>query len=297
MIVIPALLGLLLCLYNASGAEIFCATDGCAVYASYSLFGMSFYVLGAIGFAALLLLALFSGRSREARSLLYVTILIGLTLDMALLVWQLLFWPCSSCLVVALLLGATAGGFLLRFRSMRLWLLKAALFCWFLLLIPAVVSVGKEVLIAPWMIYGSPEADIQVFFSPTCPACSIEVKKLLKSPDLERMAFYPIAKHEKDVRLLAQLLESGPVDVQGLEKLFSAEADPQVATPSGLRWGLTKNRMILARLGVQTIPFILSPSVIRPAPRPQDLFAPPSFPGTPAPQGCGILSTSGDDCD
>ncbi len=287
MIMLPALLGLLLCLFNATGAEIFCVTQGCAIYDGYSLFGLSFYLLGAAGFAVILLLAFFSGKSELARFLLYWTILASLVLDMALLAWQLLYWPCSSCLVVALLLGATALGFSLRFARSRRRLLKGALLIWLVLLIPSTVAVGKEVLLDPWMIYGSPEADIQVFFSPTCPACSTEVARLLKSPDRERMAFYPIAKNARDVRLVATLLQQGLSNAQDLNSLFSLVPDPALEPQFALKWRLARNKMVLAGHGAQGIPFITSPGVIAAARPGLDLTAPqPDLFDAIAPQGC-----------
>lgn len=298
MIIVPALLGLLLCLFNASGAEIFCLTKGCAIYDGYTLFGLSFYLLGAAGFGVILVLALFSARSGLARFLLYWTILLALILDMVLLAWQLLYWSCSSCLVVALLLGACAAGYSFRFRRSRHWLLKGALLGWLILLLPSAAAVGKEVLLSPWMIVGSPEAEIQVFFSPTCPACSTEIAKLLKSPDLEGTAFYPVAKNERDVLLVATLLQQGLTGPQDLLKLFSLEPDPALEPAFELRWRLARNKMILAGHGAQVIPFILSSRVVE-GPRPAvDLTAPqPNLFDPKPPQGCDPFEGQNVSCD
>lgn len=297
MIIVPALFGLLLCLFNASGAEIFCLTNGCAIYDGYTLFGLSLYIFGAAGFAVILVLALFSAKSGLARFLLYWTILLALLLDMVLLAWQLLYWPCSSCLVVALLLGASAAGYSFRFGRSRRWLLKGALLGWLILLLPSAVAVGKEVMLSPWMVYGSPQADIQVFFSPTCPACSTEIAKLLRSPELERMAFYPVAKNERDVLLVATLLQQGLTDPQDLRKLFSLEPDAALEPAFDLRWRLARNKMILAGHGAQVIPFILSPRVIEGARPAVDLTAPQPNLFDPTPQGCDPFGSQNLSCD
>ena len=298
MIIISALLGLALCLFSAAGVEFFCVTDGCAIYAGLSLFGVSFYSIGAAGFAAILILALVAGKKERARSLLFWTILAGLLLDMVLLAWQLLYWPCSTCLVVALLLAGTGVGFRLRFPRWHRWLLKGALLGWLVLLIPSAVAVGKEVLVTPWPIYGSPDADIQVYFSPTCPACSSEVEKLLKSDELKRMVFYPVAKDERDARLVATLLQQGVAEARDLLTLFAIEPDPSIQPSAGLRWQLARNKMLLARYGARTIPFIVSPTVVRMAPPAINPLPSPADPFDAfGPQGCGLFGASDLSCE
>lgn len=290
MLILSALLGLALCLLNASGAEVFCVTEGCAIYAGYSLFGLSFYALGAGGFAVILLLALGARKSESARALLYGALLVGLVLDMLLLVWQLLYWPCSSCLVVAILLGSAGIGFMIRFGYLRRGLLKGALLVWLVLLIPSGVSVGKEVLAAPWPIYAASGADIEVFFSPTCPACSSEVAKLLNSAEADRLAFYPVAKNERDVRLVATFMQQGMSGAQDLEKLFHSEPAPNTHPSFELRWRLARNKMVLARYGAKTIPFIVSPTVVGTAKPSADLISPQPNPFDGyGPQGCGLF--------
>jgi len=298
MLIVSALLGLALCLFNAAGAEIFCVTQGCAIYAGYSLFGQSFYVFGAGGFAIILLLALSARKSESGRALLYGALLTGLFLDTLLLVWQLLYWPCSSCLVVAILLGAAGVGFLTRFGSARRVLLKGVLLVWLVVLVPSVVAVGKEVLVAPWPIYQASEADIEVFFSPTCPACSSEVAKLLNSAQVDRLAFYPIAKSEYDVRLVATFMQRGMTGVQDLEKLFDSEPDPKIQPSLELRWRLSRNKMVLARYGAKTIPFIVSPTIFEAAKPQANLISPQPnpFDGN-GPQGCGLFGPADLSCE
>lgn len=292
MILLPALLGLILCLLNASGAKIFCLTTGCEIYAGYSFFGLSFYTIGSAAFALILLLTLLARQHPRALTLLYGTILGGITLDLLFLIWQILYWPCSSCLLVALLLGWLAGALLWRHPRLQCALSKGLLAVWLVLLITVSIAIAKETLLAPWALYGPPDAEIRVFFSPSCPACATEVSKLLHSPEIGRTAFYPIAKNEGDRRRIAALLKQGITSARDLEELFASGRDAAGEPSATLRWRLARNKMTLARYGVTTIPLILSKSLVAVAkPSIADLLSSPPPPTTTAPvgtTGCGV---------
>jgi len=298
MILFPALLGLTLCLLNAAGVGLFCLTSGCALYAGYSLFGLSFYVYGAIAFGVIVLLAASAGKIPRAVPWLGGIILVGLALDMLFLGWQLLYWPCLSCQVVALLLGWTAAGFWRTYPQLCRRLFKGVLLLWFILLIPSGIAAGKEVLLTPWALYGPADASIRVFFSPTCPACVTEVNKLLQSSEVARMAFYPIAKNDRDLRLLAALLQEGVAQPADLGRLFAVDLEEAKEPSLQLRWHLAKNKMALARLGAQTIPLILSATVIE-GPRPPwaELFSTPASNPAAESGGCGIVDQQDLPCD
>jgi hypothetical protein len=291
MIIFPALLGLALCLLNATGAKLFCLTSGCALYAGYTLFGLSFYVYGAISFALIVLLAVSCRKTPRAAPWLGGIIFAGLFFDLLFLGWQLLYWPCSSCLVVALLLGGTAAGFWRTYPHLCRHLFKGVLLVWLVLLIPSVLAAGKEVLLTPWALYGPPDASVRVFFSPTCPACANEVTKLLQSPDVARMAFYPIAKNNRDLRLLAALLQEGVEQPANLGRLFGSDLKEARSLPLRLRWRLAKNKMALAQLGAQTIPLILSSTVITEARPPwENLLSIPDPTQETGTTGCGVIN-------
>jgi len=290
MIIFPALLGLALCLLNASGAKLFCLTAGCSLYAGYALFGLSFYVYGAIGFGVIALLAASVGKIPRAAPLLGKIILAGLALDLLFLGWQLLYWPCSSCLVVALFLGWTAAGFWRSYPPLCRHLFKGVLLVWLVLFIPSVMAAGKEVLLTPWALYGPADASVRVFFSPTCPACTIEVNKLLQSPEVGRIAFYPIAKNDRDLRLLAALMQEGVEQPANLGRLFGSDLKEATALPLSLRWRLAKNKMALARHGAQTIPLILSTTVITEARPPwENLLSVPAPTPSSGSSGCSTF--------
>jgi len=298
MILLPALLGLALCLLNAAGAKLFCLTSGCTLYAGYTLFGLSFYVYGAIAFGVIALLATSAGKIPRAVPWLGGIIVAGLALDLLFLGWQLLYWPCSSCLVVALLLGGTAAGFWRSYPHLCRHLFKSVLLLWLIFLIPSLVAAGKEILLTPWALSGPAEASVRVFFSPTCPACKSEVNKLLHSPEVSHMAFYPIAKNEQDLRLLTALLQVGVTQPGDLGQLFNDEQKEASDPPLLLRWRLAKNKMALARYGAQTIPLILSSTVIEgsrpPWTNPFSYHLPTASSGA---TGCGIVEEEKISCE
>ena len=51
---LSSMAGLIFCLANAMGADLLCITEGCRIYQEYTLLGINFYVLGALGFFYLL---------------------------------------------------------------------------------------------------------------------------------------------------------------------------------------------------------------------------------------------------
>ncbi len=296
MVALPALLGLALCLLNIAGADLFCLTTGCAIYAGYALFGLSFYAYGALGFGVIALLAFAAGKVARAVTLLGVTLLAALMIDGLFLGWQLLYWPCSSCLVVALLVGAAAVGFWRAWPHWQPRLLKGALLLWLTLLIPVTVAVGKDVLLVPWVIHGPASATVQIFFSPSCPACDTEVEKLLRSPASARTAFIPIAKNQRDMRLLAALLREGIEGPADLARLFRGELADDAAPSLLLRWRLARNKMVLAGLGSQTIPLIFSQTVLEVSKEPDLLLTFPGFEAFAEPAECGVFDPQEQSC-
>ncbi len=267
LVLFPALLGLLFCLFSVGGIEPLCLTAGCHIYAGYSLFGLPFYALGAAAFGLIFLLALGSFRSSGARRLLFWVLLAGLLIDTGFLIWQVLFWSCLSCLLVATLFGLAAAGAIPGASPAGRRLLVTFLGLWLVAYVPVVVATAKEILLPPWALVGPADAGIRVYFSPTCPACSETVGKILADPVVAKLtAFYPIAKDEEDGRRLAALLAQGEVGLTELPELFNT-ARPETGAPSwGLRVQLARNKMALARMGVATIPLVLSSDVIEVSP-------------------------------
>lgn len=291
MIIFPAILGLVLCLLNATGAGLFCLTTGCTLYSGYTLFGLSFYVYGAIGFGVISLSTIRARKRPRSVPLLGGIIFVGLFLDLLFLGWQNLYWPCSSCLVVALLLGGVASGFWRTYPQHCHRLFKGVMIIWLAMLIPVAVAVVKEVLLTPWALYGPRDASVRVFFSPTCPACASELNKLLQNRDVANIAFYPVARNDRDLRLLAAMLQAGVTQPADLEKLFHDQLEESTEPSLRLRWRLAKNKMALAGHGAHSIPLILSTTVLTESRQPWDtLFSSPEPPITTDPGGCGVMA-------
>lgn len=298
---VPALLGLLFCLFNAFGSELLCATSGCDIYAGYQFAGISFYVWGSIGFAGLLLLSLLKEKGAFYRHLLLFCLCVGLLLDTGFLVWQVLFWPCTSCLAVALLLALFAAGLLWSKPSFRRKPVTLVLILWAVAFIPAATSAGKELLLTPWVLEGSENAVIEVIFSPTCPACRTTVEEIYTNPALKKQtAFIPISKNAEDLNRLAWFAQEKTA--ANLLQLFNPDDVPPTDADFSLRWRLARNKMLLAASGATSVPLVRSPKLIFSAPKAS--FSSPNtstyeaiiFGTSPLESGCSAV-TNDPDCE
>ncbi len=302
-VAVPAALGIVFCLLKMAGADLLCLNSGCSIYAGYTLGGVSIDLLGAAGFGAILLLALLaSSRPRFGLFLLFA-LLAGLLIDTLFLVWQILFWPCTSCLVIAVLLALCVLGALAAFPSFRTRTVHLSLLLWFAAFMPVAVSAGKEILLQPWPAVGPADAPVAVYFSPACPACEETVQEILNLPDLAgQVAFFPVAKNEEDLRRLARMMEKGGQAELG--ELFSPADGDHGEMGAALRWRLARNKMALARLGADRVPLVLTPRlVVQAAPAVRhpfetdgnsslNLFGTPSFE-----QGCSADAPVEEACD
>lgn len=302
LVALPAILGLVFCTLNVTGAELLCINSGCGIYAGYSLGGLSIHALGAVGFGAILLFALLARKRPPFRFLLFATLMAGLLIDTLFLVWQILYWPCTSCLVVALLLALCVLGALKGFPTFRSKVVHLALLLWLVAFVPVLVAAGKEALLTPWPVVGPADAPVAVYFSPTCQACEKVVQEILALPELAgQVAFYPIAKNEEDLQRLTRMMEQeGEVDIVSL---FSSSAAPPGESGLALRWKLARNKMALARFGVDRVPLVLTPRLVQTAPSvslplessgsfPANLFGAPSFV-----EGCSADAPAEEDCE
>ncbi len=310
-ILLFSFLGALYCLLNAGGAGILCLTEGCRIYASYTLFGIGFYIYGFAGFLLLFVLTLIYPRARTA---LWLSLAVGvvLALDALFLFYQYLYWACLSCLVVAALIGliAAAGIWLLRLPGRSVIAVVGVI--WFVLFGYVSLEAAKEVSFEPWAMAGEADAPIQVFFSPVCPACRDVVTRILDDPATAQMSvFYPVAKNQRDERRIAAWIAAAqdaqePPPVTDL--FLDAPSEERLSKADARR--LRANKVALARRGGTSVPFIVTPFLPEPAapapalftPPSGDLFAPPSAspfgatpPFAPPVQGCGFIETS--DCE
>lgn len=279
-----SLAGFLFCLLSALGiTDSLCLTQGCEVYQGYTVAGLSFYWIGAAVFLILGLMSLWPG----VYGLLAILTGIVLVGDFIFLIIQFLLWPCTSCLIVAALLGTFAWTLAGHVKSG----LRMLCMVWLLLFSVNIFHLAKD-SIPPWPVQGQNNAEIQVFFSPTCPACRQVVENFLRYPDLAtHVAFYPLAKNNDDrqrISLLIRNLRQG----MPIEQAFAFHWQTLPSTENiGWNWylvfNLWRNQLHLAKKGATQVPLILSRVALG------DNFD--DIP--PSPDGCSIFSPGAEGCE
>jgi hypothetical protein len=250
-----AFAGLLVCVgFSTNKFHIGCVTSGCSVYSGYSFAGLTFYHWGALFFAAALVISLFYCGSTP-------TIILtagALIADCLFLGYQLLFWPCTNCLLVALIVGALGLSILLSGGNARpLWrkCLVVALGAWLFLFVATSASAIKEVYAQPWVASSFTEqAKTVVYFSPTCPSCKDLVEGLLYTGQSKQIAFIPIAKNSEDLGRLAALPDH--ILRTDIKRLFSDRA-PTASVTFGQRLRLWRNKASLASHGEARVPLVI----------------------------------------
>ncbi|MBN2426907.1 MAG: hypothetical protein JXK94_01065 [Deltaproteobacteria bacterium] len=277
---LSSMAGLIFCLANAMGADLLCITEGCKIYQEFTFFGINFYVLGALGFSAILLLLLLPPRVPVGILLRFV-IPIGLLIEILLLGYMFLFWSCSSCLVAAFLFGLAVCLGILTFSELQnrpIYFLTAV---WFILFFVGFLGSTKEVSFKPWSMSGG-DSSVQVYFSPTCHRCEEVVTEILDYyVNPAGVAFYPVAKNEEDLRRLKAalpLLKDSAKPGKAIRALFQP-GDPAVKVPD-LSWRdrfrLLCNKIQLARMGLSTVPQVISTAPLK-------MREAPPFEGGPTP--------------
>lgn len=249
------LTGLVLCLGSALGlTKALCLTEGCRLYQGYGFLGLSMHIWGALAFAAGLIMLLCPlCRLAVYRRFLHFC----LWAEIVLLTWQVIYLPCSECLLVGLIWGLLAMLEMRERLSFKIW---SGVF------LVALVLLGKD-LLHPWPVYGQTGSAVKVFFSPSCPGCRGEIEKLLAGGevDLGRVAFYPVALKSGDYERV-EAFQNVLKYTLDIPQAFQAFWSETVNAPVGWReWltvriGLLRNRMVLARMGVNKIPLVVSGS-------------------------------------
>jgi hypothetical protein len=284
VLTIIAMAGFLFCILSALGiTDTFCLTKGCEVYKGYTLAGISLYWIGASVFLLLGLMVLWPANYR------LLAIFTGLALvgNFFFLILQFLLWPCTNCLIVAALLGGFGCRLSFHVKSG----LRMLCMVWLFLFSANLLLLAKD-SVPPWPILGKNNAEIQVFFSPTCPACRQVVENFLKHPDsAPYVAFYPLAKDDNDrqrIKLLVQNLNQGMQPAEAFADHWQPHA--RVDTRH-YDWhivlNLWRNQLHLAGKGVTQVPLILSRIPLDQKP---DINAAPQ-------EGCPIFSGDSEICE
>jgi len=265
------LLGVVFCLLNAVGVEVACFTTGCSIYASYAFLGISFYWWGTLAFGTAFAMAVVD-RYRPGPYLIVASLL--LAADTGFLVWQAVFLPCTSCLVVALLVFLTfLSGLVHSFLRYpggrtRRFVAIACLSVWTPFFLVDLSDASRE-LMDPWPIYGDPEtAQYEIWFSLTCPHCEEALTELLADSEMTgQMVLYPLAKNDEDeekFELLYQGLKEGKELSETLDYCWGGEEceeDVEVLPGTEALWlraRLAWNKALLVRKGYTTVPILVS---------------------------------------
>ncbi|HAY22033.1 MAG TPA: hypothetical protein DCY27_07690 [Desulfobacterales bacterium] len=243
--------GFVLCLAAALGMTgALCLTRGCELYQDFAVLGLSMHVWGAVAFGGALVVKLLD---LQVYRRLILACLWG---EVVLLAWQVLSAPCSECLLVGLIWGATAWLAVRAPVSQGVW---AGL--WATSLVVILLESA-----APWPMYGRPEAPMKIFFSPGCEACQAELAKLAEAGPavLANVALYPIARNDGEVAAVRRM--AGVLQQTGNLWLALLQGSPRQGEATwlsdvSLRLRLWSNKLLLARMGVTRVPVALSYSL------------------------------------
>lgn len=192
-----AILGVAYCLFIYLGVgESVCVTAGCSLYKSFSIAGISMWILGIVAFVCLTLLM-----AAGVYTLSLYLARLFLAGDCVLLLVMATTSPCLSCLGVAFLFAVTY--FLLRHADHSPQKKSSALlFVWSLLFVANLILSAREML-PPEPIYGPAEAPVHIYFSPSCNHClaAMDTYKLADG----QVAYYATAHDDNDVSMLIAL--------------------------------------------------------------------------------------------
>lgn len=252
-----SLLGLSFASWTAySPAPLFtCETSGCNLFENWAVAGISLWWIGAGAFLLLACLSLL-GNVRLG----YFCASIMLFIDCLLLLFMAFTVPCTSCLVIALLFALAFYAFrtispergAVRPRSWLLHVWIVVFFC------NGIAAITEQ--LPPWIIAGSKTASMQIYFSPSCPACK---KALIEFSHLdEQVAFLPVTENATDVLAIAQLqhrMAQGDTLFSALRSISKdSSVNPELSffQYGKLQWLLLRNKIHVATSGAKKLPFI-----------------------------------------
>ena len=258
------LIGALYCFWITLGNELtFCFTSGCALYGDMTFAGLSLWYFGMAAFIAMSMLAVFGLETVG-------TLLSGAALlaDIGLLALMAATAPCISCLGVAVFFALTYASFRyaapahdMESKSRTHRGISLLLCAWALLwVIDASYVIRGE--LDPWAIPNDTEnADIHIYFSPSCPACKKAVQAY--SGNISAV-FHPVAEKDIDISAVMHMLKARAegasvkdalsealLDAKPLQ--FSDSLSPDVLL---LRFRMLLNKAHIFNAGVRSVPYI-----------------------------------------
>jgi len=114
-------------------------------------------------------------------------------------------------------------------------------------------------MFGPKPIYGSADAPIKLFVSPSCGACQEMLRDILKEKILlDQTALFPIAKNERDISRLSNLYHLLEKGTALEEAIAAAENTNDRADSFFVRAMSWRNKAFLIRNGYSQIPVLLT---------------------------------------
>ncbi len=252
---ILALLGAAYCLFIYLGlGEAVCVTAGCSLYKSFSIAGISMWILGLVAFVSLVLLL-----AAGVYTLSSILVKLFLTADCILLLIMASTSPCLSCLGVAILFALIY--FLLRnANTTQRKGFSLLLFFWSLLFFANLILSAREMLPAQPM-YGENDAPVHIYFSPSCEAC-VKAINTFKYCD-GTVAYFATAHNDEDVAKLLSLRAKINQGMKMPEALNAVLKEPALLgsipinqETLSLRWQLFRNKTTIMQLAGGSVPYI-----------------------------------------
>ncbi len=209
-----AFFGLLFALWNVLGdTSALCVTEGCSLFQNFTIAGYSLWWLGVIGFAVLLIPALF-GFAKLGEVLAGL----GLTADIVLLAIMLITAPCFNCLIIGLMLAITYVAFRHAATDKRIKRSFPILIgIWTVFFVVNAGGILREST-TPWAIRapaieqgGIQNAPVHIYFSPSCSACR-ELVNGIASQERQTgqqapAVWYPVAEDDKDIFIIISMYQ------------------------------------------------------------------------------------------
>ncbi len=257
-----AVVGATLCFLQAGGVALPCVSSSCQLYQGYEIGGIPVDVIGGLGFILLFLLHLGRYFNRELIPFWSLIVFGGIVFDAGLLGYQILYWRCTVCLIVALFFGLSVVPFA-KSKEHDSVMLARAMKVWAAMLVVVCVLFAKDSLLTPVSLSGGTGSELQVFFSPTCPTCQTVVNDLLdRYSDLERITLIPVAKNHEDEERLAKVMGNGDLEADDIRALFNKSLEEVHDLTWRERFSLAKNKMIVASLGARSVPLVVTQKVV-----------------------------------
>jgi len=255
-IIIFAGAGFIYCLANILWpASFFCSTTGCEIYAKVTFLGLSLYWYGAAFFIALTGTCGYAYLRNSSGTIFNRLLLCGIIINCGLLIWQFLFIPCLSCLIVAGLLGTIL---LIHSRKKPFFWKTVWVFCFLI----ASFNILRIDLLGPKPVYGNADARIKLFISPSCDACRQMLHSVLNDKALlQETALFPVAKNDDDIiklsNLCALLAEGKTLEdaVAGWDKGKTDKGGMRKLLIQAVSW---RNKAFLVYSGYSQVPVLLT---------------------------------------